>query len=342
MNFRFARNAGFTLVELLVVIAIIGVMVGLLLPAVQAAREAARRMSCGNNMKQIGLALHNYESTYKRFPAGRMSLGTLVGSGAGAFRPDPQTKNIHGLVSILPFMEQQALYDQFNFSGAFGNYRRPGAASPLATPDAIASGNANLSANTVEAYLCPSDGGIQEILPSALYSPDLAVNGIRARKTCYDFIMPHTTLGNYNLHNSTSLETRYIFGENSFTKMSGITDGTSNTMAMGEITLELFNGVTTAWSYAGWVSVGTDPVGSWNTTFPARGLNVWNFNNNPSPLNNKRGRRASWYSSASLHPGGVQFTFADGSVRFISQSIDLPSLTNLCRMSDGQVITGEF
>jgi prepilin-type N-terminal cleavage/methylation domain-containing protein len=342
MKVRVARNAGFTLVELLVVIAIIGVMVGLLLPAVQSAREAARRMSCGNNMKQIGLALHNYESTYKKFPAGRLSLGTLVGAGTGNFRPDPQTKNVQGLVSILPFIEQQALYDQFNFSGAFGNYRAAGAATPLATPDAIASGNANLSTNIVQTYLCPSDGGLQEILPSTHYSPDLGANGVRARKTCYDFIMPHTTLGNYNLHNATSIETRYIFGENSFTRMASITDGTTNTLAIGEMTLELFNGVTSAWSYAGWVSVGIDPVGSWNLTYPARGLNIWNYNNNPSPLNNKRGRRASWYNSASLHPGGVQFVLADGSVRFISQSIDLPSLTNLCRMSDGQVITAEL
>jgi len=342
MNLRVARARGFTLVELLVVIAIIGVMVGLLLPAVQSAREAARRMSCGNNMKQIGLALHNYESTYKKFPSGRMSLGTLVGAGTGNFRADPQTKNVHGLVSILMFMEQQALYDRFNFNGAFGNYRAAGGAAPLAALDAVASGNAALSTNVVEAFLCPSDGGIQEILPSTHYSPDLGVNQIRARKTCYEFIMPHTTLGNYNLHNATSLETRYIFGENSYTKMASITDGTSNTLAIGEITLELFNGVTSAWSYAGWVSVGTDPVGSWNLTFPARGLNIWNYNNNPSVLNNKRGRRASWYNTASLHPGGVQFTLADGSVRFISQSIDLPSLTNLCRMADGQVITAEL
>jgi len=335
------RKPGFTLVELLVVIAIIGVMVGLLLPAVQSAREAARRMSCQNNLKQLGLALHNYESTYKRFPAGRLSLGTLVGSGAGNFRPDPQTKNVHGLVSLLLFMEQQPLYDRFNFSGAFGNYRA-GASSPLATPDAIASGNAALSVTPVQAFLCPSDGGQADINPSTHYSPDLGAGGIRAHKAGYDFIMTHSTLGNYNLHNGTSTNTRYIFGENSYTKMAGITDGTSNTLAMGEMTLELFNGVTSAWSYAGWVSVGIDPVGSWNLTFPARGLNIWNYNNHISPLNNKRGRRATWYNAASLHPGGVQFVLADSSVRFISESIDVPSLTNLCRMSDGEVIVGEF
>jgi prepilin-type N-terminal cleavage/methylation domain-containing protein len=332
-----SRKTGFTLVELLVVIAIIGVLVGLLLPAVQAAREAARRMSCGNNLKQLGLALHNYESTYKCFPAGRMSLGTLVGGGASPFFPDPQTKNAHGLLSILPFMEQQAMYDQFNFSAAFGNYIA-GAASPLAVPDAIVSGNAALSVMPVQSFLCPSDGGNVDINPALHYSPDLGAGGIRAHKTCYDYIMPHTTLGNYNLHRGTSTNTRYIFGENSFTKMAGITDGTSNTLAMGEMTLELFNGVTSAWSYAGWVSVGIDPVGAWNLTYPRQGLNIWNYNNHASPLNNTRGRRASWYNAASLHPGGVQFVLADGAVRFISETIDIPSLTNLSRMADGQVI----
>lgn len=331
---------GFTLVELLVVIAIIGVMVGLLLPAVQSAREAARRMSCGNNMKQLGLAIHNYESTYKRFPAGRMSLGGLAGSGAAPFRPDPSTKNIHGLVAVLPFIEQQTVYDRFNFSGAFGNYVRPGS-SPLAVPDAIVSGNGKLSETVVSTFYCPSDGGNPDIAPSTFYSPDLGA-GIIAKKTCYDYIMTNSTLGNYNLHNSMSSDTRYIFGENSYTRMASIIDGTTNTLAFGEITLELFNGVTSSWSYAGWVSVGVDPVGAWNTTFPARGLNIWNYNNNTSPLNNKRGRRASWYSCASLHPGGVQFTLADGSVRFISDSIDVANLTRLCRMSDGQVITYEF
>ncbi len=74
-------------------------------------------------------------------------------------------------------------------------------------------------------------------------------------------------------------------------------------------------------------------------TFPAQGLNIWNYNNNPSALNKVRGRRASWYNAASLHTGGVNFVFADGSVRFIPESISVPTLTLLSRMGDGQVIT---
>jgi prepilin-type processing-associated H-X9-DG protein len=107
---------------------------------------------------------------------------------------------------------------------------------------------------------------------------------------------------------------------------------------MGEQTLELFNGVTSGWSYAGWVSVGIDPVGGWNLTYPAQGLNIWNYNNNTSSLNKVVGRRASWYNAASLHTGGVNFVFADGSVRFINQSIDVPTLTRLSRMGDGEVV----
>ncbi|MGE0756226.1 MAG: DUF1559 domain-containing protein, partial [Pirellulaceae bacterium] len=119
MGFRSRVLRAFTLVELLVVIAIIGILVSLLLPAVQSAREAARRMSCSNNMKQIGLALHNYESTYKTFPAGRLALASNR-RGRG-YVSDPILQNGHGLLAILPFLEQTALYDKFNHVAAYGD-----------------------------------------------------------------------------------------------------------------------------------------------------------------------------------------------------------------------------
>ena len=122
---RNTRNA-FTLVELLVVIAIIGVLVGLLLPAVQAAREAARRMSCSNNFKQIGLAVHNYHSAYKELP--RQGAGTGQDIASGHYANDSQIANNQSLsyiVGILPFMEQQALWEEIANPSTF-DLRNPG------------------------------------------------------------------------------------------------------------------------------------------------------------------------------------------------------------------------
>jgi prepilin-type N-terminal cleavage/methylation domain-containing protein/prepilin-type processing-associated H-X9-DG protein len=329
---RFRKRA-FTLVELLVVIAIIGILVGLLLPAVQAAREAARRMQCSNNLKQLGLAVLNYESTYRRLPAARVSPACLNSTNlTNATLPG---RNIHGLVYLLPFMEQTALYNRFNWTAPFGDYTRGPA---MAVPSAFTSGNAKLSETLLPMLLCPSDGGPQRIITptvSNIYAPQLAAdNNIQAAKTCYDYITNAIGLNNYNYWRTASTDVRYLFGENSFAPMGSMTDGTSNTLCIGEQTLDLINGVTSAWSYQGWVSNGLDPVGRFNTTFPPSGLNVWKYN--VSAL--RPGARASWYNAASLHTGGVQFVYADGSVHFISQSIDEPSLTYLSRMSDGQVI----
>ncbi|EAQ78053.1 DUF1559 family PulG-like putative transporter, partial [Blastopirellula marina] len=115
---RRRRADGFTLVELLVVIAIIGVLIALLLPAVQQAREAARRMSCSNNLKQLGLALHNYHDTHLVFPYGRSAAAE--GSGLGG--TSPQTyRSQTGLTALLPFIEKQALYNTIDFSAGLGD-----------------------------------------------------------------------------------------------------------------------------------------------------------------------------------------------------------------------------
>jgi prepilin-type N-terminal cleavage/methylation domain-containing protein/prepilin-type processing-associated H-X9-DG protein len=346
-NARSPRCSGFTLIELLVVIAIIGILIALLLPAVQKIREAAARMQCSNNLKQLGLALHNYHDAYQRFPPGRKSTASSEGYGMPTYASDPVLLNMHGLVLLLPFIEQGPLYQQFNLNATFGNFTSkslnqpgPSPTSKFATPDAVASGNAALSSVKINLLLCPSDNGDPTIAPSPYYSPDLGQTGIRATKTSYDFISNSAGVGYFNYWSNSSLGTRYMFGENSTTRITDVTDGTSNTLMMGEQTLRLYNGVTSSWAYTGWVSVGIDPVGGWNTTYPAQGLNIWNYNNNPSP-NNTPGQRASWYNAASLHAGGVNFVFADGSVHFINQTIDVQSLTYLSRMADGQVIPNQ-
>jgi len=342
-----SRRTAFTLIELLVVIAIIAILIALLVPAVQKVREAAARLQCQNNLKQLGLACHNYHDVYKKLPPGRKSLANTQGTSIATFPSDPILLNHHGLLYLLPYIEQGNLYNRFNIKAPTGTFHAPtvlgypispGSAFP--TPDAIVSGNAALAAFEIPLLLCPSDGGNKFIAPgSAHYSADGTAGRVTAVKTCYDFIAQANGVGRYNWWRNNTAGTQYIFGENSDTRLVGITDGTSNTLLIGEQTLELFNGTTSAWSYAGWVSVGIDPVGAWNTTFPAAGLNIWNYNNNTSPLNKTRGRRASWYNAASLHTGGVNFAFADGTVRFINETIDLPSLTFLSRMADGQPIT---
>ncbi len=316
----FSKRRGFTLVELLVVIAIIGVMVGLLLPAVQAAREAARRMSCSNNLKQLGLGLHNYHGAYNRLPAGQD--GTIANG-----RRANQV-----LVGILPFIEQQALWEQIanplapSFP-AFGN--NPGTDTPNYTP----------WATQVGTYRCPSDPATHNGAGQTNYGNSYG-DGIRSTGRPAD--------GTWT---SDQAAQRGVFKVYRAMGFRDILDGTANTVAMGELCVQ--NNARGIKSYVfhtppGWASFpnlqpaacksGThiDPA---NPTMYAAG-GIWQRGrrwadghihssavgtvlppNNPSCMRGADDADA-FYSMSSEHQGGAHALMADGAVRFITDSID--------------------
>lgn len=335
---RFSRKRfGFTLVELLVVIAIIGVMVGLLLPAVQAAREAARRMSCGNNMKQLGLALHNYHDTHQKLvyavlQSGSPSVGSAV-AGPG------RVLNHKGWLSVLPFIEQQPLYDLHDPRVASGTYFT--GTSTISGPRPGQPGNRNdvVVSTIISAFLCPSDPNPQAYATttSAHYSISPGNTQLTGAYTNYDFSVTGTH-ATANLWGRENVNTRRMFGHGDSPRFRDLIDGTSNTVMVVETVRAHHNGVPPTWGYAKWVGDGVDlaygpginhlgPCCGWDNPPNARALR-------PNIL-------ANWGSPGSLHPGGCQITLADGSVRFVSASIDLITRQRLAQVGDGQPL-GEF
>jgi prepilin-type N-terminal cleavage/methylation domain-containing protein len=151
-SFRRNRQA-FTLVELLVVIAIIGVLVALLLPAVQAAREAARRSSCSNNLKQLALALHNYQDSMGALPPAGLGLASCRDAGA-----EPKGLNASGWTMALPFFEQGALHAAYDFTQCASVFQQSGNTAML-MGDPVSSGNAQVVSTQLKVFNCPSDSG---------------------------------------------------------------------------------------------------------------------------------------------------------------------------------------
>ena len=320
---------GFTLVELLVVIAIIGILIALLLPAVQAAREAARRSQCTNNLKQLGLALHNYHDTFQQFPPAGFDYGWSSDANGNYEQDTPGKlyKNHSSLTHLLPFIEQQAIYDRFNFTQASCAYSR-NTKSPMAG-DPIASGNAALAGTRITAFFCPSDSG--EVLSSSggAYGP---AEGYRGVKTNYDFSVDNADRAYFNYWKRRNLKDRFMFSENTDAKFSSVLDGTSNTVAMAETLRTVADGHCPAWAYRGWVMTGIDLGYGINVTdIPA----TWTW---VSDMASYKFRLRTWGTGGSLHPGGLNACLADGSVRFISDTTPVPILQAISTMAGGETI----
>ena len=325
------RFRAFTLVELLVVITIIGILIALLLPAVQSAREAARRATCVNNMKQIGLALHNYESAKGVFPPAGIGYCNCRSPAAdGTVTGDTRCFNSKGLIFLLPYLERQELYDRFNFNEAVakdslnkdvGVKNNSGAD----VGDAVANGNVALCSTVVNAFMCPSDTTDPLLrLVRNWYGPaGTSASTPAGAATNYDFIVS----GSDSICNNwrrMGVEARRMFGENSTTRVSDVTDGLSNTFALGETTRFQTNGAALPWAYQAPWTYGIDST---------RGINVWYH-----PLYPPRyfGCLWTWGTAGSCHAGGCNFVMGDSSVRFVMQSINSSTLACLTTMADGK------
>jgi prepilin-type N-terminal cleavage/methylation domain-containing protein/prepilin-type processing-associated H-X9-DG protein len=333
------RQRGFTLVELLVVIAIIGILVALLLPAVQAAREAARRMQCLNQIKQLALALHNYHDVAKKFPPGAISDPNPAG-GTSYGRPPRTTYIVH----LMPYIEQNTVYDTIDFVNR-----------PVAPGLCWFGNNAQATGATMPLLYCPSDG------MGGVFKTCGLINGDANRPA------PHF-LSNYMAFFSgftvASIETRdarlvAAFGLNRGASFADILDGTSNTMLMGEYltgTTDDYRGF--IWSdKAGGSQLWTElppnsklpdrlspttpppPLATkpWCKNRPEVNLPCVNGISESSGLANLDHTAAS----RSRHPGGVQVLLGDGSVRFVGQTIDLRTWRALSTIQAGEVL-GEY
>ncbi len=320
------KQKGFTLIELLVVIAIIAILIALLLPAVQQAREAARRTQCKNNMKQIGLALHNYHDTFTVFPYATSNASSNAGTPTGT-----HVLNHTGWLMLLPYFDQSALYNKFNFSWATGTRNVSGGVVAGGT-DPNVNTNLNLSINVLAALLCPSDNGPPIYTPSSTFYGCGVANSAR---TSYGFSVRYGNGGSLET-GSADGPLKAMFGLNSSRKMRDITDGSSNSVAVVETTLDVDDGETQSWACSSHVGQGINLAAS-------RGINNFTCCAWRTPANAQKqvGRNGEWGEPGSLHTGGVQVLMGDGAVRFLSENIDATTRMNLARISDGEVL-GEF
>lgn len=336
------KRRGFTLIELLVVIAIIAVLIALLLPAVQQAREAARRSQCKNNMKQIGLALHNYHDSFNCFPYS-VSYSRSCTAGTAATPPRGYSLNHRGWLLVLPYMDQAPLYNRFNFNlSASTAQGTAGAGVTHPGPQPGQAGNANdvVVATKLPMFLCPSDNGPEEMntATNVNYSIAPGTSNLLGAFTNYEFSVRRTSSSCNAFNLESTNQDRRAFGFDACSKIRDITDGTSNTVVVAETLRRVFNGTYgSTWGYAKWVGNGVD------LAYP-QGINFWRCCSWDSPPFERPiivGRLGDWGTVGSLHTGGAHILLGDGSVRFLSENVAATTRNRLTYIADGEVL-GEF
>ena len=334
------RRTGFTLVELLVVIAIIGILIALLLPAVQAAREAARRAQCTNNLKQQGLAIQNYHDTFKCFPPALLNSGRYAdGAIPGSYYPEG-VRNHTGWLLMLPFMEQGPLYNQIVF-GEATSLSNPNAGGPV-IDNPVSQANISALSLRVKILECPSHptAGDNRTSTSDFYIMT------DAKRTSYLFSVGYQT--DYSapdsVYRGNADYNRRIgaFANNSSTRIAQITDGTSNSLAIGEGAGGNQKGGKTSSNYGPWGLQGTHTcchgrlVAYSDVTYDPTHARDWTINAVWQGTDSLE-RSYAWVFN-SYHPGGCNFVFCDGSSHFLSETIDYGTLLRLGFVADGLVV----
>jgi prepilin-type N-terminal cleavage/methylation domain-containing protein/prepilin-type processing-associated H-X9-DG protein len=316
---HYARSRGFTLVELLVVIAIIGILIALLLPAVQSARESARRQQCLNNLKQIGLGVHNYHEAHKRLMAGIQSDPVCDTS----FDDD----GFGWLCALLPFVEQQALYNRVAPDGRFGaleiywranNRPMPGGEQKVAT------------------YRCPSST-LPDVVPATFTIPGFNIARPPSSGEMLGYAVTDYKCAGGSCTGDNGVLHKLCETRGRTRSLSEIVDGLSNTLLAGESSYVTGNNTTNPTTVEDWpIWIGA----------PGTDESIRTNGRTNAPINcgctpGTMVRAINDDCNFSFHPGGAQFVFCDGSSRFISENIAMNTYCRIHGINDRQP-PGEF
>jgi prepilin-type N-terminal cleavage/methylation domain-containing protein/prepilin-type processing-associated H-X9-DG protein len=353
------KDRGFTLIELLVVIAIIAVLISLLLPAVQSAREAARRAQCVNNLKQIALATHNYESAQGVFPMGNIYI--LFNDPYKAYPPGSCQRwwIVNAFTFIMPYLEQGNSYAAYNFSRSYNSRA-----------------NTTSMIQKISTYICPSDleagePDLTQFIPTSQSSYGMSRG--QQENIYFNWAVaawPDPNAPNYQNCNAANGDG--AFGADIAYKVSAFTDGTSNTFMYGEMSKFLGEGPWSNWNFWNYTAAfgaptwgGAQPWGP--GPWPATGAFVIPAPNSPpdttskqistcfascvvptdwyDPVKNASGLQAcrtlGQWAFRSRHPGGVNMAFCDGSVKFIKDSVNWMTYRALGTRAGGEVVSAD-